>query len=747
MDERENLPAKLAAKGLAATTEKRGSLVARGMVAVLANNQHALIKSNDALYRHTREVYNRLTDDGLGSWFGYKERDIPLTEAFNSFQQLAAEGYGKAYFPLSTLYSGEQSIQGDTAQAERFHKLAFDWLYANQLKNDPEIWNDLGKLYLNLISDANYYGNGHIALHWFLEAANMGDASAMWHISRMYEFGYRGLFPDGTYPLYWQIKAAEAGHEAAQHGLEQQHEHGDLETKIDDEQVFKWYLWSAEQGRLWAQLFLAHAFRCGDLIEQDDEQAAHWYLQAATQGEPHAQLQLGKMYWEGRGVEQDDEQAEYWLEKSAEQGDPEAQYDFGQFLSQQGGEVENAVLMIESAADQGYGPAQYLIASDEGAAFDVSDEQCAEMFDKALTWYEVEAKLGDSELQLDLALMHLYSWQAPYNKSHRANYFDGLRLLEEVASEPIAIDIGTSEPSSKNDTQRRASTRLGNELLKLATQDNVSDAIRWLEQAANLGDTGACVDLAELYLHGNRRFSKFDSREPPTKLVEIDLEAAVYWFERGFQLGWSGAAYKLGYEYLVGKHLPQNPELAEKWLLQAANAGHSSAKFVLGQEYASGVRLRQDADEAIHWLELATEDLKSTGLKLAEIYLDGKITSRNFDEAIKWLTLAADGGFKNKAMKLAAEKCAGGQFNPTEVFATQSWLVEMAAKTIESVSDMKYPAREAINAFDLGELYEIGLGVEQDMEHAVTWYTHAAELDNRKAQTRLDELGIGWENT
>lgn len=42
MDERENLPAKLAAQGLAATTEKRGSLVGRGMTTVLANMQHAL---------------------------------------------------------------------------------------------------------------------------------------------------------------------------------------------------------------------------------------------------------------------------------------------------------------------------------------------------------------------------------------------------------------------------------------------------------------------------------------------------------------------------------------------------------------------------------------------------------------------------------------------------------------------------------------------------------------------------------
>lgn len=736
MDERENLPAKLAAQGLTASVEKRGSLVARGMAAVWVNKQYALTRNSDARYRQAREVYNRLTDDGLGSWFGYKEREAPLTEALNTFLQLAAEGYGKAYFPLSTLYRGEQSIQGNPAQAERYHKLAFDWLYANQLKNDPEIWNDLGKLYLTSADDRN--NNLSMAFRWFLEAANMGNANAMWHIS-MHDFGWHALMPEGTNSLYWQIKAAKAGHEAAQRGLEQQHEHGDLESKIDDEQVFDWYVWSAEQGRLWAQLFLAEAFRFGDLIGQDDEQAAHWYMQAATQGEPQAQLQLGKIYWEGRGVEQDDEQAEYWLEKSAEQGDPEAQYDFGQFLSQQG-EIENAVLMIESAADQGYGPAQYdIAAAGADSDFDVTNEQCVELFDNALNWYEMKAKF-DSELRLDLALMHLDNWQAPYNKSHRANRFDGLRLLEEVASEPLAI----GEPSSKNDAQRRASRRLGEEYLRdKVTAHTTEQGIYWLTRAVDLGDTFSCQKLGDLYLHGHTGSSH---GRLPAQRIEPDKKIAIAWYERGSAMGDYYAARKLGQLYLKGEYLEQDLPLAEKWLLHAANAGCIGAYSVLGSEYLSGERLRQDSKAAIHWMSLEARSSGQACIKLASIYLDGKITPRNFDEAIKWLTSTSE-VFRNDAMKFAQKKCADGLFSAAEVAAIQSWLVAMAAKKIEAVNNEEYPARGASNVFHLGELYELGLGVEQDMEHAVTWYTHAAELDNRKAQTRLDELGIDWRAT
>ena len=704
MDERENLPAKMAAQGLAAYTGKRGSLVARGLA--------ALRKDNDTLYRQARAVFDR-KDGKIGNW---NTTDNPaISSAFKIFQQLADENYGKAYYPLSILYSGLK----DTSHLRHYTQLALEWCLANPTNDDVELWCYLGYMYkigCGVAEDID------LAMYCFRKAADMGNVTSMWELVGAYEYQ-----EDWENALCWQIKAAKAGHEEAQHALEQQHKHGDLESKIGDEQVFDWYVWSAEQGHLFAQLFLAEIYHGEYGVDQNVAQAAHWYLLAAMQGNAHAQLKIGEMYWEGRGVEQDDEQAKHWLDQSADQGNPEAQYQFGLFLYEKG-EQEEAVEMIKYAANQEYGPAQYLISIDEGVTFGVDDEQCEELFDKAFSWYEERVVSRDSDLRLDLALMHLDSWQAPCNKSHRANRFDGMRLLEEVVSQPLVINFDTGA-DIKNDVQRRASRRFGNELLKLASQDNVSEAIRWLGQAADLGDAVACVDLAELYLCGHR--GGLFSRVPQRKLVEVDPQAAIYWFERGFQLGWSTAAYMLGNEYLVGKYLSQNLELAEKWLLQAANAGNLSAPSVLGEEYASGVRLRQDSEAAIYWLRLAAEHAKSIGLKLASIYLDGKITPRNFDEAVKWLTFASDSGtFRNDAMRLVSEKCAVGKFSAMEVFATQAWLVEMAAQAYETVSDEKYPARKAINAFDLGELYELGLGVELDMENATIWYKHAAELGN-----------------
>lgn len=452
MTERENLPAKFSAHGLVATTEKCGSLVARGMAAVLVNTQHALTKNNDALYRQAREVYNRLTDDGLGSWFGYKERELPLTEVFNLFQKLAAKGYGKAYYPLSTLYGGEQSINGDPIQAERFRKLAFDWLFDNQLQNDPEIWNDLGKLYLT--SGGDNYNDMDIAIRWFLKAANMADACSMWHISCMYEFGYRGLFPEGTDSLYWQIKAAKAGHEEAQSGLEQQHEHGDLESKIDDGQVFNWYVWSAEHGHVWAQLFLAEASRRGAGVDRNDEQATNWFHMAAEQGYPWSeadlfrdlgiryrygddgtqpddekarkyfllaanlyrdaaesgegwgQFGLGQCYRTGHGVEHDDGQAVYWLRKAAVQGDGSGQFALGDMYKSGLGvaqDDEQAVYWFRKSAEQGIDLGQFKLGLSYKAGRGVAqdNEQAAYWLSQAAEQGQALAKLALKNLGLD----------------------------------------------------------------------------------------------------------------------------------------------------------------------------------------------------------------------------------------------------------------------------------------------------------------------------------------------------------
>lgn len=650
MDETENLPSKLAAQSLASAAGKPGNLVARGMFAVLANKQQVLTKINNARYRQAREVYDRLTDDGYSWRDGHLKSDASLIEALETLLQLADEGYGKAYFPLSTLctlqnlYLGEASIKDMLVKAERFHKPAFDWLHANEHLNEPEIWHDLGALYVG--NDADQ------AIHWFQKAADVGDVRSMWGLSGAYEY-----LEECDQARYWQINAAEAGHENAQVGLKVQHDHGELD--IDDEQVFNWYVWSAESGHVWAQLFLAEAYRYGGGnpdghghgVDQDEVEAVHWYMQAANQGEYHAQLQLGKMFWEGRlevgGVEPDDAQAKHWLEKCAENGDPESQYELGLFLFERGDgdQQERAAQMVQRSSDQGYGPAQYCIANDVVDTFDVTDEQRRELFRAAFNWYREHFEFGDSELRYDYALMHLNSWAKRF--SELPDRSEGVLLLEAIASEPIHLDFETGE-SLVNGVQGRASRRLGMELLKFSpAPEEVEEAIHWLEQAADLGDGQACEKLAHLYLCGH--YGVIHRLEPQAALVEIDLQAAVHWCGRAIQLGQTMAAYHFGRYLLEGEHLPQDLALGEDWLLQAANAGNDSAQILLGAEYESGKRFTKNNELAMHWYKKAVERGRWPAMyRLAHMLEIGS----DFEQAISLYKQAADNGHKPSQQRL-----------------------------------------------------------------------------------------------
>lgn len=429
------------------------------------------------------------------------------------------------------------------------------------------------------------------------------------------------------------------------------------------------------------------------------------------------------------GMPSDTDKTYEYLLKAAKLDHAEAQYELEHLNSELGDRAQEwdrtePGLWLESSARLGFGPAQYEFAVNH-FDFEVNHvlpwNEYAEMIGAAFAWYEKLARAGDAEQQYRFAEIHLAG------DVELANHASGARWLIE---------------SSKQD-YRPACRRLGQEFLRSSKRSDstTQQGIYWLSHAVDLGDAYSCRTLGNLYLLGHNGGRSAKGLPPP--IIAPDKKAAIAWYERGIALGDRSIAYDLGALYLKGEHIDQDLQLAEKWLLHAAMKGDGSAQITLGVEYASGLRLRQDADAAIHWLELATENSKSAGLKLAEIYLDGKIIPKNFAEAIKWLTYAADGGFGNEAMKIAAKKCFDGRFDVAEQSVAQGWLLQMGAKAHESVADMEH-AQYEFHALHLAELYELGLGVAQDREKAIYWYKQSGL---GLGKTRLRELGIDWETT
>lgn len=80
--------------------------------------------------------------------------------------------------------------------------------------------------------------------------------------------------------------------------------------------------------------------------------------------------------------------------------------------------------------------------------------------------------------------------------------------------------------------------------------------------------------------------------------VAQNNELAFSWFEKAAQQGSGSAANELGYMYASGKGVGQNYQLALEYYQQAAEAGLASAKYNLGLMYAYGLGTTVDKTRA-----------------------------------------------------------------------------------------------------------------------------------------------------
>jgi TPR repeat protein len=567
------------------------------------------------------------------------------------------------------------------------------------------------------------------AVHWFREAANQGSAEGQYLLGGMYEYG-RGVVPDVDQAVYWYDKAAAQGDARAQRDLEGIYEvgHGGV---LDEEQAMYWNLKAARQGHRWAQSNLGLMYEKGLRVPKKAKLAAYWYERAAecdTQNETKAESVLSgdtdaeRLFTQGlryrRGLDgtpQDDDKAQGFFLSAAKLGHAEAQLELALLLIENSEDAE-AKLWLENASNLGYGPAQYTFGR---ADYDLPEGEADVLLEKAFVWYAKRAEDGDTERQFEFAT---------YFELDRT---EKLRWLKAAADQDHQL----------------ACRRLGYEYLHAEVNKNTTrDGMHWLERAANLGDAMACESLGNLYLlgHAGGLYASRGKRSLPRR-IEPDKKTAVAWYERAIEQGRRSTAYQLGRLYLDGEHISQDLQLAEKLLLRSAYDGYDSAQILLGKEYASGARLRQDVDAAIRWLKLAAESSSRASLQLAQIYLEGKILQKNFDEAMKWLKLEANRSrIKNHAMKVIAKYFDSG-LSDVEQTTAQAWLAQMATITLDSVVDMK-DSRANHNAFNLAELYELGLGVKQDCEEAIYWYKQSAELGLWAAKKRLQELGVDWKS-
>jgi TPR repeat protein len=222
-------------------------------------------------------------------------------------------------------------------------------------------------------------------------------------------------------------------------------------------------------------------------------------------------------------------------------------------------------------------------------------------------------------------------------------------------------------------------------------------------------------------------------------LAQLSLEAtppryeeAVRWAQQAADAGFSGdLAQLLGWGYLTGSGVRQDPALAAKWYVEAARQGSAEAMYELSIMARDGVGLPKDAHDAANWMQQAAEHGDAQAqLELARMLIAGTGVAPDHRAAYGWALEAA------KADLVPAQVLVASMLHDGD---------GVAANHSEAVAWFRKAAEhgDTFAMFELGWLVRNGDGTPRSEADAVRWFRQAADLGNTSAE---EALGEGYMN-
>ncbi len=187
--------------------------------------------------------------------------------------------------------------------------------------------------------------------------------------------------------------------------------------------------------------------------------------------------------------------------------------------------------------------------------------------------------------------------------------------------------------------------------------------------------------------------------------------------------GYGRAQYLLGAMFSNGEGVAINYQEALKWLSLAAEQGDADAEYRLGLMYENGKGVAQNYQEAVRWYRSAEEDHAGAKLKIALMYANGKDGERNDQESLRLYSL-----LKGIPGALVLKYTQGGDVD-YDMSEIATWL-RLAA--MHGETDAQY---------NLGFMYEIGIGLVQNNPRAYAWYSISAAQGFRDAASKRDAIG------
>lgn len=159
------------------------------------------------------------------------------------------------------------------------------------------------------------------AMEWLQDAAKRGRHEAQFQLGVQYETAPN---PDYTRAIHWYLRAADQGNAMALNNLSSMFLLG-KGVRPDPERAAALSLAAAEKGNVISQARIGAMYLAGEGVARDPLKAEYWLERAATAGHLEAQAQLGTMMLRGdldwapnipKGL--------IWLKKAAGRGHAQA---------------------------------------------------------------------------------------------------------------------------------------------------------------------------------------------------------------------------------------------------------------------------------------------------------------------------------------------------------------------------------------------------------------------------------------
>ena len=633
------------------------------------------------------------------------ESDADAVKNFKSLSILAndlSSRNGEICRRLGDCYNFGQGTEKDFAQAVLWYGIA-----ADEFKDSMSSYR-LGQIYL--------YGNDEIDID-----KNLGNYYCKQAFLLFKDEIKNGCFFDdlesGADELRYQVQvpADEAYKEYLMGRMY-------LKGEGVEQDYFKSYqtfLLSAENGYAHSNYYIGNQYYYGLGFNQDFEEALTYYRKASEAKDSYADYRIAKMYLKGEGVNVDLQRAEDYLLKAAEKVTL-ANYDLAKLYE------DNPEIFYKS----------------ENTIFSLYQEALNQMFEQEQNGHDVFTEMRIASMYLngkgtEINISEAVNWL--YKASQQGNpdaayqlgyiYLSDKYNISDInkSNEYYAQALSGYEKAEEENSNATAEYRIGLIYLNaLGVEQDVDKAINWFAKSTLNGNASAAYKLAVLYENG--------------EVIPQDNEKAFLYYQISAELDNPYACYKLGNIYLEKGDIPQ----AIKNFEQAADKNISHAWYRLGQIYSDEQYGVLDTEKSNVCYSKALKQYISdyndnpdsfTAYRIGQMYLEAKGTNQDISQTINWFEKSVQQGNTEAAYQL-------GYIYKSDVYGVRNDVLSnkyFSSALSDYLNEFKKNPYDTDLAMRIGTFYNYGLGVEHDINRAISWYKKAVELGNQKAQQKIDD--------